>query len=346
MTISGLSLKKSVLALGTALCATLAGLAAPSAAPFRIIITETETPLVPNSVIDLAHRLGFYKKAGVDVELVRVPATPSAVAALRTGQGDMANIATDSALQLLARDQMKLKGVTSPDKALPFIIAANKQFTDVKQLVGKSFGVSRIGSVDFLVSRSVFARLGIEPDSVKYVVIGQPPVRAQALVGGRVDATVFSIGVWLSLTDRSGINMLVDQKAYNDAAPFVTKLNVVTDTVAKDRAKEVEGVVRGIIEASRQFATDPKSWVEAMAAARPDVKRADLEDLAARYKDNWSVNGGINLEAIKFTTDTVYQDAEWQGLRKVAPSEWIDTSFADKALAALGVSNLTDPTGR
>jgi NitT/TauT family transport system substrate-binding protein len=140
--------------------------------------------------------------------------------------------------------------------------------------------------------------------------------------------------------------MLVDQKAYNDAAPFVTKLNVVTDSVAKDRAKEVEGVVRGIIEASRQFATDPKSWVEAMAAARPDVKRADLEDLAARYKDNWSVNGGINLEAIKFTTDTVYQDAEWQGLRKVAPSEWIDTSFADKALAALGVSNLTDPTGR
>src|SRR4051794_37127789 len=84
-----------------------------AAAPFRIIITETETPLVPNSVIDLANRLGYYKKAGADeVELVRVQQTPSAVAALRSGQGDMANIALDSALQLVARNQMKLKGVT------------------------------------------------------------------------------------------------------------------------------------------------------------------------------------------------------------------------------------------
>ncbi len=343
---SGLCFGRRAAGLGLAVLASLAGVAPSAAAPFRIIITETETPLVPNSVIDLASRLGYYKRNGVDVELVRVPATPSAVAALRSGQGDMANIALDSALQLVARNQMKLKGVTSPDKALPFIIASSKQFTDIKQLVGKTFGVSRIGSVDFLVSRTVFAKLGVEPDSVKYVVIGQPPVRAQALVGNRVDATVFSIGVWLSLNDRSNINMLVDQKAYNDAAPFVTKLNVVTDVVAKDRAKEVEGIVKATIEASRDFATNPKAWVEAMVAARPDVKRDDLETLAERYKDNWSVNGGINMAALKYTTDTIYTDAEWNGVRKVEPAEWIDTGFADKALAALGVSSLTDPTGR
>jgi len=51
--------------------------------PFRIIVPEPETPLVPNSVIDLADRLGYYKREGVEVELIRVKATPAAVAALR-----------------------------------------------------------------------------------------------------------------------------------------------------------------------------------------------------------------------------------------------------------------------
>ncbi len=66
--------------------------AAPKAAadPFQIIITEPETPLAPNSVIDLADRMGYYKKAGVDVQLIRVRATPSAVAALRSPTYDHA----------------------------------------------------------------------------------------------------------------------------------------------------------------------------------------------------------------------------------------------------------------
>ena len=137
-----MSSSRAHIAMGAATCglaALMIGLcgAAANAAPFRIIITETEIPLVPNSVIDLAGRLGFYKQAGVEVELVRVQQTPSAVAALHSGQGQMANIGLDAALQLLGRDQMKLKGVISPDKSLPFVIAAKKDYAAPKQLAGK-----------------------------------------------------------------------------------------------------------------------------------------------------------------------------------------------------------------
>ena len=83
-----------MLFLGLSVRSTAAALARSgrAAEPFKLIVTETETPLVPNSVSDLALGLGYYKRAGVDVELVRVQQTPSAVAALRSGQGDMANI--------------------------------------------------------------------------------------------------------------------------------------------------------------------------------------------------------------------------------------------------------------
>ena len=58
----------------------------------------------------------------------------------------MANISLDTALQLVGRDQMKLKGVVSPDKALPFMIAAKKSIATPQDLNGKVFGVARVGS--------------------------------------------------------------------------------------------------------------------------------------------------------------------------------------------------------
>jgi NitT/TauT family transport system substrate-binding protein len=319
---------------------------AADADPFRIIITETEMPLVPNSVIDLAGRLGFYKQAGVDVELVRVQQTPSAVAALHSGEGQMANIGFDAALELLARGQMKLKGVISPDKALPFMLVAKKQYTTPKQLEGKVFGVARLGSVDYTLSRLVLAKYGANPDTLQYLAVGQPAVRAASLVAGRIDATTISIGVWSELPDKSGLNLLVDQGDFYKAAPFVTKLNVVTDDIAHTRARDVQGVVRGIMMASRAFAANPETWVDAMAKARPDVKRTDLEALAQAYRLSWAVNGGLNLNDLAFTTDMLYRDPEWGDLPRIAPKDWIDTHFVDAVLADSGTVPGIDPVGR
>jgi NitT/TauT family transport system substrate-binding protein len=316
------------------------------AEPFHIIITETEIPLVPNSVIDLALRLGFYKQAGVDVELVRVQQTPSAVAALHSGQGQMANIGLDAALQLLARDQMKLKGVISPDKSLPFMIAARKDYATAQQLDGKIFGVARVGSVDYTLSRLVLAKYGVNPDKLRYLAVGQPAVRAASLVAGRIDATTVSIGIWAGLPDKSNITMVVDQPDFYKAAPYVTKLNVVTEEIARTRARDVQGVVRGIMLASRAFAADPKVWVDAMEKARPDQKRADLEELAQAYRLSWAVNGGLNLADVGFTTDMLYRDPEWSDLKHIAPKDWIDTRFIDAVLADSGTAPTLDLVGR
>ncbi|MFN4282848.1 MAG: ABC transporter substrate-binding protein [Alphaproteobacteria bacterium] len=331
-----------------ALLAGVALLAAPAnAAPFKIIVTHLEPPLVPNSVIDMAQALGYYKKAGVDVEIVRVQQTPSAVAALRSGQGDMANIGFDVALQLVAREQMNLKGVVSPDKALPFIIAAKKEITSVKQLEGKTFGVSRVGAVDYSLTRTVLNKLGVAVDKMEYLAIGQPPVRATSLAAGKVDATTISIGVWTSIPDKSALNILVSQADYYKGAPLISKLNVVTDAVAKSKAKEIEAIVKATIMASRDFAKNPKLWVDGMAAALPNVKRETLEFLADAYKENWTVNGGLNMNEAKFTTDDLYaNNDDFKGLKRVEPAAWIDTSIIDRVLKSDGVSPGIDPTGR
>jgi len=302
------------------------------AEPFRIIVTEPETPLVPNSVIDLADQLGYYKKAGVAVQLVRVKATPVAVAALRSGQGEMANIGLDIALQLVARDQMQLRGVISPDKALPFVIVAKKDIAGPKQLEGKIFGVGQVGSVDYVQSRMVLAKLGVDLDKLRFLPVGQPMIRAQALAAGQIDATAITIGTWLTLPSQEGLRLLVDQADYYQAAPLITKLNVVTAETAKTRAKDVAAVVQAILAASRDFARNPELWVDAMVKARPDIKREQLEVLAKAYAKSWQVDGGLDETELEFTTDAFYKRDDFKDIpKRVAPKDWIDRSFIEAA---------------
>jgi len=177
------------------------------------------------------------------------------------------------------------------------------------------------------------------------LAIGQPDVRAQSLLAGQIDATTFSIGIYTMLPDKSSIKMLVSQADYFKNAPFVSKLNVVTADVAKSRPADVAAVVRGYIQAARDFAAHPKIWIDAVAAARPDVTRAELTALADSYAHSWSVNGGLNLNTVKFTTDTLYQGPDFKDLRPVPPSEWIDLSYIKSALRGVGVDRGDDPTG-
>ena len=313
-----------------------------SAAPFHLILTDLEPPLVPNSVMDLAVGLGYFEREGVEVELVRVQQTPSALAALQSGDGDMANISVDAVLQLVARNQVGLKAVASPNKSLPFLIAAADAVATPGDLSGRSFAIGRIGSLDQTLSSAVLRSMGVDPGSLEFVAIGQPNVRAQALAAGQVDATTMSIGVWMSLPDRAGLHVLVEPDAYYQAAPVLQKVNVVPDAVLAARRDDVEAVVRALTKAARDFAAEPGIWVDAMAAARPDVGREDLEALAAVFADSWSVNGGLNRKEIDHTVDWLYQGPDFSGLRKPEVSEWVDFSVLDDVLADLGPAEGAD----
>jgi NitT/TauT family transport system substrate-binding protein len=320
-----------------------APLTAPAdAAPFKLITTDLTPQLVPNSVMDLAVQLGYFKREGVDVELVRVQQTPSAVAALMAGEGDMANIAVDSVLQLVARDQMKIKAVLSPNKSLPYLVAAKNAITTVKGLEGKNFGIGRIGSLDHTLTMMVMRKSGTDPDKVQYVGVGQPAQRGDALMAGAIDATTMSIGVWLSLPKKDGLHVLVDQPTYFAAAPVIDKVNVVRDDVLQSKRDQITAVTKAIILASRDFANDPKKWVDAMVVARPDVKRSDLEALAEAFKYSWSVNGGLNKDELTNTADADYQGPDYKDLRKIKFEEWVDLSVIQSVLKTVGVSSLSD----
>jgi NitT/TauT family transport system substrate-binding protein len=294
--------------------------------------------------MDLALQLGYFAEDGVEVELVRVQQTPSALAALQAGEGEMANIAVDSLLQLVIGGAADLRAVTSPNKSLPFLIAAKDDIATPTDLAGRSFGVGRVGSLDHSLSMMVLRAHEVDVDAIEIVNLGQPSIRAQALAAGQVDATTMSIGVWSSLPDRTGLAILVDQDAYYEAAPVVNKVNIVTAETLETRGDEVRAVIRALVRLSRDVAENPTLWVDAMQAALPHMERATFEALAEAFEDSWSVNGGLSAPELQFTQDWLYESEDFQNARVVSLSEWVDFGPVDAVLSDLGtVPGMDEP---
>ncbi len=319
---------------------------AQSDTPFRLIVTHLEPPLVPNSVMDLAVELGYFDREGVTVELVRVQQTPSALAALQSGEGDMANVGVDALLQAIAAGATDFRAVTSPNTSLPFLIAARQEIATLDFLRGASFGVGRIGSLDHSLSSRVLTSLGHDIDEAEIVTLGQPNVRAQALAAGQIDATTMSIGTWASLPDKSGLHVLVDPDTYFAGAPLVNKVNAVTTGVLDARGEDVEAVIRALIRISRDFAADPQLWVDAMAGALPSADKALLTELVPSFAGSWSVNGGMSASALGYTADWLFGTEDFAGLTPLALGDWVDFGPADAALAELSQIEGLDPADR
>lgn len=317
-----------------------------SAEPFRLIVTHLAPPLVPNSVMDLAVALGYFAREGVDVELIRVQQTPLAAAALLAGEGDMANIGVDAVLQLHAQGNGPLWAVTSPNTSLPFLIAASTAVLTPSALTGHSFGVGRIGSLDYALSTQVLAANDVAMDRLDIVTLGQPNIRAQALAAGQIDATTMSIGTWMSLPDHTGLHVLVPPDAYYQAAPVINKVNVVTQATLDARRDDVVAVVRALTLISRDFSRNPDAWAVAMAPYAPQMDVATLNQLAESFSGSWSVNGGLDRDDLQFTQDWILAGDDFAGAGPILLHDWVDFSITDAVLAEIGVDAPADTLAR
>lgn len=314
-----------------------------SADPFRLIITDTDVPLVPNSVMQLAEQEGYFARAGVDVDFVRVQQTPMALAALRAGEGEMANIALEALLQATAQGAGDLRAVMSPNRALPYLIAGRgtegTPVASVADLTGKRFGIGRVGSVDHLLSMQVLRAEGVDPASLQLVALGQPQDRARALLAGQIDATTLGIGTFMAIDQDPAVSVLVDVDAYWRAAPILSKLNAVRTETLATRAPEVEAVIEAITLASRDYATHPETWVAAMEKARPDVPKADLEALATAFSASWSTDGGMTPAELEAAQTWLHQGEDFAKITPAPLAAWADFGPLEAVLARIGPAN-------
>lgn len=333
-------------AIAPAIIALLAGSGAALAQDFpELVVTLASDDDVFNpttsSVFQLAQDFGYFDRHEVKITYVGLDGSPAAAAALQSGAVDVAHLTIDSAIRLDAANDLPVRGFLSVGTGIPFLIASRDDIATLEDLAGRSFAISDIGGLDHLLTQDVMRSFGFDADSPSFVAIGAPSIRVQALAAGQVDATTVSFGTFAAIEDTPGLHVLLPPDEFASRAPAQPKFLVAREDVIAEKREALQRFTDAIMEASRDFAADPERWIEAAAAARPDMTREAIQRTAEFNATLWCVNGCMQPDMLQTSMDFIYASPDFADVPVIGLDDIVDYSFTDKALEEMGVVETT-----
>jgi NitT/TauT family transport system substrate-binding protein len=139
-----------------------------------------------NTVWFTAVDAGFYKKYGLDVELIFIQSSTMSVSTVVSGDIQVAN-ASGGAVASAAVGGASLVMTACYINTLPYELIVQESVKSVDDLRGKSVGISRVGSASDVAARVLIKGLGLEPvRDVPILQVGGPTERAAAFRTGRI----------------------------------------------------------------------------------------------------------------------------------------------------------------
>lgn len=161
-----------------------------------------------------AQEKGYFKDAGIDLEVTAVQGGPAAVAALASGEADIAYSAFIPPINarnggLPVKLLMTLGHEAEPDKKFTFIVASKASgVSEFKALAGKKVSVNANGGLCELMLRDHLAKNGMKFEDVQLVVLPFPE-QEKALEQGGIDANCTVNPFYASILANSAIGAKV-----------------------------------------------------------------------------------------------------------------------------------------
>ncbi len=320
------------------ICLVVAFLLMHSPSEAQLIKIKMGSSLSPASIDSItpyvAVEKGFFKKYGLDVEVVEFRGDATHVKALLSGEIDVSiNMgATQGIVSASKGAKIRLWVVANP--ITPYHFVARKEAgTTLQALVGKTVAVSGIGAISYHIPRIVLERSGIDPEKLKYVAVGSPADRFKALVAGKIDATVVTNTEAAKLAQYPEILDLVNVPKVVPEIPY--EFGMATEDYIQKNSETIYKLTKAIIESNRWIAANKAGTVEIAKKTLPDESTEVLSkayDMADPRL--WGVNGDITEASYKYTADFLLKVGYME--TPVPYDKFFDRRFVDRVLKELG----------
>jgi len=233
--------------------------------------------------VHVAQDIGFYKKNGLDAELVTVASGPAGVAAMLGGSIDFAEPPADQViLNVLRGTDVKIV-VGNEVRNFYSLIAANKKslpnaakgYPDVvRDFKGKTIGVNSLGATTHLMMNAMLKDVGLSPNDVTYLAVGSSATALAAWQSGRVDIEV-AFTPFPEIVKQLGIGETVLDLSKGEGPETLQKLGGAFEGF----------IATGAFIASNKATVDGfiKSHVEAIAWMKDAANHAKLFELVQKY---------------------------------------------------------------
>ena len=210
----------------------------------------------------LAKDAGIFERNGLDVQPVFFTGGTTAVMALISADTPIAQLAGPAVVNsVMAGSDATLiaGGVTS----LNYYLQTRADIKTPEQLKGGSVAISRFGSSSDFIARYALAKVGLTPGKdVTIVQIGSTTARVDAVIAGRVQATVVNPPASI-IAQKRGMNTLADLPklglVYQHTAAATTKKYI------RENRDIVRRYVKSQIEAVHRIYTDKEAAIRALA---------------------------------------------------------------------------------
>ena len=230
-----------------------------------------------NSVWYLAQDRGFYKKNGLDVDLLFIPSTTTSVSSLVAGDVQVANASGGGvASAVVAGADLVL--VACYLNSLPYELVVSESVKSAEDLKGKSIGISRVGSASDVAARALIRGLGLEPDKqVPIMQVGGPAERAASFRTGRIAGFPSPPGI-IHLTKGMPFKILISTADFQKRFEFPYICATTTRSYLSRQRETVKKVLMAHIEAIHFFKSRKEESKKIIAKYSRINNEAYLED--------------------------------------------------------------------
>jgi ABC-type nitrate/sulfonate/bicarbonate transport system substrate-binding protein len=275
----------------------------------------------------VAQDRGFYKKQGLDVEMIQVRPGVAMAALL---SGDIGYVELIGSTIRSAAKGAPVRAISTSIRAPFFSLISKANFKSVKDLKGHTIGVTSLGGTNYIATRMVLEHFGMDAEKdVKIIAIGDEKLMHEAFKIGRIDAVMvappFSV-----ILQREGFPNLA-----NSAKLLTIPFSGIGTTLQniKSNRSQIKKVLKAEIEAMRYLRRDAEGTTQVI------LKRFGMDPKLARESyevviDAFSRDGRVPLDGV----ETLLNIEKARNLipQNVKAESVVDASLVGEALKEMG----------
>ena len=219
----------------------------------KIAYSSTDTL---NQIWTIAQDTGFYKKNGLDAELVYIGSTTVGIAAIVSQDVQVGNAAGSGVANAAVRGADAVS-VACTINVLAYELVGLDSIKSAEDLKGKAIGISRFGSVSDVAARELLKGLGLRPmEDVKILQVGGAAERAAGFSRGVIAGFPSPPGNVNLIPGGLPHRILADMGDLKKPYPLPFICAVTTKSYLAKNRSVVKRVVMSLIEASHYFKTN------------------------------------------------------------------------------------------
>jgi NitT/TauT family transport system substrate-binding protein len=271
----------------------------------------------------ITYERGFFRKYGLDVQIVFIESGSTAVLSLISKDVAFAQMAGAGVVQshLRGSDVVMIAGFLN---TLDYQLMVDKSITRPDQLKGKILAVSRFGSSSDFATRYALDKYGLAPEKdVTILEIGSQPARFAALEAGSIQAAMVAVPLTLR-AKAAGFHSLADLQMLG--LEYQHTGLATTQALIKSRPDLVRNIMKAYAEGIHYYKTHR---AESLAVLAKYLKTTDTDLLTEVYEGI-----GLTLTPQKpYPTlrgiDVMLRELAMRDpkIRATRPEEFVDQTF-------------------